>query len=654
MGAFCSSNQPDDKQRTRTAAPLPSWLARALPRLVLLAATCVSFATARAWVTACTHRLYLDERADVGSSSEARQRFVVEDARVVPQILSQGTDAFRFRGPDSRGGRLRFRVRPEGPAAIEVRWSDGQRSEVLVRQAVTEPLELTRRLPADGGVLDLASQGTVTWSDLRVEDSLPLWPHVVMLVLLAVLALALPRAHPRLSVDWTARERGLIVRATAAALTIAIVATALEATLRVAARLSPSLMAVDRSRLGEVAPDPHWQDSPRFGRIPRPNRDATGEWAQGDIVRMGFVSPELSPGLRHRFPVRTDREGFRNDGEGARVDVAALGDSFTDALTLPVELGWPARLAARTGREVRNYGVAGFGPQQELRVLRDFVLPRRPRVVVLAFFSGNDIPGAALFEEFERGGGAGSFGVSGWPFKRVVARFDRSYAYLLTRRLLVRDAQADASPAGRPGERFDAAFTGEDPAAPEVTRASFDRGLFAVPVGGRSLRFALMPPYLNLLNLEAADLKRHRGWQLARDAILEMDGACRGAGARFVVMFIPSKCQVYLPVLQRAFPPQELRRALAFSLPRDPWAVDLHRLQRNRLVQNELLRDFCRREGIPLLDLTPALETIVAGGRNLYFPDDSHWNARGHEVAAAELARFLEPEPTPKLHAALR
>jgi hypothetical protein len=272
-------------------------------------------------------------------------------------------------------------------------------------------------------------------------------------------------------------------------------------------------------------------------------------------------------------------------------------------------------------------------------------------VVVLAFFAGNDIPGAALFEDFERAGGAASFGVSGWPFKRVVARFDRSYAFLFGHRLIVRDVQA-AGPSDTRG-RFDAAFSGEDPQAPTVERATFDRGMFAVPVGGRTLRFALMPPYLNLLNLGRADLERHRGWALTSESMRGMDRSCRDAGAQLVVLFIPSKDQVYLPVLSRAMTPDALRSALAFSLPRDPWGVDVRRLQRNRLAQNGLIEGFCREQGIPFLDLTPALERAVAAGENVYFPDDSHWNARGQDLGAAELARFLEADTRPKLHAAL-
>jgi lysophospholipase L1-like esterase len=42
------------------------------------------------------------------------------------------------------------------------------------------------------------------------------------------------------------------------------------------------------------------------------------------------------------------------------------------------------------------------------------------------------------------------------------------------------------------------------------------------------------------------------------------------------------------------------------------------------------------------LDLTPDLQEQVESGKNVYFPDDAHWNAAGHDVAAARLAEFLK------------
>ena len=65
---------------------------------------------------------------------------------------------------------------------------------------------------------------------------------------------------------------------------------------------------------------------------------------------------------------------------------------------------------------------------------------------------------------------------------------------------------------------------------------------------------------------------------------------------------------------------------------------------RNRLALNDLMREFCAEEGITFLDLTADLQSTLSAGHNVYFPDDSHWNAAGHETAAAALARLLRAE----------
>ncbi|MEY2496835.1 MAG: hydrolase-like domain, acetyltransferase AlgX, partial [Verrucomicrobiota bacterium] len=50
-------------------------------------------------------------------------------------------------------------------------------------------------------------------------------------------------------------------------------------------------------------------------------------------------------------------------------------------------------------------------------------------------------------------------------------------------------------------------------------------------------------------------------------------------------------------------------------------------------------------ENIPFVDLTTALEKSADAGHAVYYTDDDHLNAAGHEIAAQELARFLAREP---------
>ena len=187
-------------------------------------------------------------------------------------------------------------------------------------------------------------------------------------------------------------------------------------------------------------------------------------------------------------------------------------------------------------------------------------------------------------------------------------------------------------------------YSGEDPTASSTTRPGFDRGLFTVPVAGRMLQFAFLPPYLNSLKLSRQQLEASRGWELTRRSYQEMERLVRAQGGELVVLFIPSKAQVYLPLLEASFPGAELRRDLRLCLGDQPQPPGLEVVMRNRLALNDLMREFCAEEGITFLDLTAELQSELSAGHNVYFPDDSHWNAAGHETAAAALARRLRAE----------
>ncbi len=251
-----------------------------------------------------------------------------------------------------------------------------------------------------------------------------------LLGLLALLALTglraggtVPLAFPR-----TAWARTALLGALTAGIAAILCLVVLEVGLRAVGDRLPAWITDPRRNLGEAATDPRWQDSASYGRRLAPRVNTFCEWQHGDIVRMGYLPPGLVRHPAYRFPFVTDADGFRNsESESTAAVVAALGDSFTDGMTLPVELTWPARLARLLGVGVRNYGTAGFGPGQELLVLKEHVLARRPRRVVVGFFAGNDLVDAERFESFQRDGGAFPSLGQGWKFKDVIARFDQLY-----------------------------------------------------------------------------------------------------------------------------------------------------------------------------------------------------------------------------------
>lgn len=76
--------------------------------------------------------------------------------------------------------------------------------------------------------------------------------------------------------------------------------------------------------------------------------------------------------------------------------IAVLGDSFMEALQVPLEQGFCAQLEARlakSGRnvEVLNFGCSGYGTAQELLTLRHRVKAFSPDLVLLAVLTGNDL-----------------------------------------------------------------------------------------------------------------------------------------------------------------------------------------------------------------------------------------------------------------------
>jgi hypothetical protein len=574
------------------------------------------------WFSASTTRLYIDEDS-IPSQQEGTvwQHFGVRGNEVVPEIISR--DEARFTFPISLSARhsLSFTAHPEGPAEYEITLRTGATERRVAMRKIERPTTESISLPAGHGELRFIVHGRIAWFDLWLTRQFH-WP--VYLALLALVAFALARRRSRrlsnTMGNWLTLGASTLVF-------LAIIEGVLRA---LALKLPPAILTARRD-LGLSAPDPRWVESPRYRQRLRPNLKTYCEWEHGDIVRMGFLSSELFGTEHHRYPFETDAEGFRNPAVREQIDVAALGDSFVEAMTSSREESWPARLEQLTGRKVQNYGTSSFGPQQELYVLQDYAVRHQPREVVLGFFAGNDLFDAERFDNWEHGGDKPGEEATGWRLKKKYRRYETLYLATLARVAL---------PAP-PREKF-------LPGAPRDSsaRASFDRGVFEIPTAfGIPLRFAFMPPYLQKLASPRAAIERSRGWELVRAALLKMRETCAGQGSRLTVMFIPSKDEVYWPLVERSLGQEELQRSLDFVSSYNHMPLQAADIRENRLAQNELMREFCAGAQIPFLDLTPVLEQATASGRPIYFADDAHWNAAGHEIAAQELAKFLARQP---------
>lgn len=292
---------------------------------------------------------------------------------------------------------------------------------------------------------------------------------------------------------------------------------------------------------------------------------------------------------------RNDPRGFRNPWPWPeQADIVVLGDSVTFGYGVEDGDAWPARVArALPGVRLVNLGLNGAGPQQYLRVFDTFGRALAPRLVLVGFLARNDFLDAGLFDRWLRSGVGGNYmawrdggrpekpgaeprwtGVTGWA------------VYWLRRQSYVVNVARQAWSAGRQRLGRKEVYTFADGSRVLLLVDDFERTV----AGARPDR----PEF-----------------HLAVAALRDLRALAREGGARTVVVLLPSKEEVYLPLLGRpvADPTAALREALA-------------------------------REGIEHVDLGPVFR--ARAGRRLFFEEDGHPNAEGQALIAEGVLRHLE------------
>jgi hypothetical protein len=308
----------------------------------------------------------------------------------------------------------------------------------------------------------------------------------------------------------------------------------------------------------------------------------------GDLHRLrGAPSAPI-----YECDLRLDRNGFRNPADLPRADVVVLGDSFIEGLQVTATDLVTAQLADRLQASVVNLGRTGYGPQQELHVLRRYGLGLRPKVCVWAFYEGNDLQDVATYDDERHRACQGkpdSFSRE-WYYRSLM----RNGLDYLLRNWLRPDP---TSPASRQAGRFVARFG-------RPVDIYFSCGVHE----GAALPAA---------RSDSAEL-RH-----TRSILAEAHAACRGAGIDLVVAFVPAKFRVY-----RDFCTFEA------NSPCRSWDVDdLPAALKHAVAAIS--------DEIGFLDLTTRLRAEAAAGSLPYLTDDTHWSSEGHRAAADALADFL-------------
>ena len=331
-----------------------------------------------------------------------------------------------------------------------------------------------------------------------------------------------------------------------------------------------------------------------------------------------------------RAEIRVNSEGFRGPEVAAKKPpgtyrIAVLGDSCVEALQVPEEQTFaklleaelaacPALAAAnKTKVESLNLGVSGYGTAQELLALRSQAERFGPDLVLLAFYSGNDVrnnektldqeelrpyfdleDGKLVLDASFRDHSSYKFRRS-WPARAFYGLVNRS-------RLLQGMKAAKSRLDGWLGARK--AHKVEKGAA--VQELGLDNAVYALPT----------------------EDAWQKAWSVTEALLAETKREAEAKGAHFAVVSLTTPIQVD--------PDAAKREAFAKAL----GVPDLDYPDRR-------LAETSAREGIDYLALAPALREI-ATREKVYLhgfpntaPGEGHWNARGHREAAREMGRWL-------------
>lgn len=320
--------------------------------------------------------------------------------------------------------------------------------------------------------------------------------------------------------------------------------------------------------------------------------------------------------------IRINSDGWR-DREHAKSAspevsrIAVLGDSYTSAFEVESAERFSSVVEERLNAaganpvEVLNLGIQGYGTAQELLLLQQRVLDYAPDLVLLAFFSGNDVSDNS----------------------RELLGLDRiPYFVRKSDKLELDDRFLTAESFRKRQGWLSRTFLKVAPhsrilqVANNLRFTRWRRSRTAhLPWGG--VEGATEAGLLNAIYVDPPDGAWQEAWRTTEELLGLLQAECLQHGAEFRVVVLSNPIQVH--------PDLALRRRLADSLGTD----DLYYPDRRLAAAGE-------RSGFPVLVLAPELASHAAAeheylhgfGETL---GTGHWNARGHQLAGERIASWL-------------
>ena len=291
--------------------------------------------------------------------------------------------------------------------------------------------------------------------------------------------------------------------------------------------------------------------------------------------------------------------------------ILAVGDSFTEGYTVPLEKTVTRRLDARLGEsgcraDVINGGTSAYSTDQEYLFYASDGARYRPSLV-LVFFFWNDVIYVDRQDYFG----------SPKPAFQIVDGGIRLHRYPV-KQVERKATGAHAAPPEEPGS-----------ALLEMIR---ERLWYGAPNAHDALaRLGLwnpipkMDPRLEILVFDRRDLAPvEDAWEKVGAILKAFKSSVESRGARLGVVYVPA----------------------SFEIQDGAWSAtqQLYRLKPNAWDRDKPVKKLERigaEVGFPVLDLRPSLRAAETAFDRTYFRFDFHWNERGHDAASQAVASWL-------------
>lgn len=303
----------------------------------------------------------------------------------------------------------------------------------------------------------------------------------------------------------------------------------------------------------------------------------------------------------------TDDYGFRNYPEAATrpADVIILGDSFGVGTGTTQEATWASLLRQRYGANVYNLSLPGSPWHSYINLLMESnrLSTRQGCKVLAAVFTGND-----LEDEYGK-----AMELPDLPWNDRLGTF-------LARLTTYRNRSAIRQFLNRLNPRNHTVNRTES-----VKMKTFPNG--------RSVLF--YKPYIERSRYTDEGILGHRNYPQLCEVLLHLRDFCGKRSCELVVLLFPSKEEVYGWLINGTAPWSSGSKPGAFA---------------------RVLGRFCDQKGIEFFDLKPSLireskRVYEESGSMLWWFDDTHWNAAGHEVVARVIyERILDGSEAGRSH----